>query len=602
MAPPVLTLGGVAVDFGGDLLLDGVDVSIAADDRVCLVGRNGSGKSTLLRIIAGLTPPDAGTRFVRPGTRVAYLEQEPDISPWPTVKDAILAALPADQRHEVYRAEALLDGLSLDGSASTARLSGGETRRVSLARTLVSEPEVLLLDEPTNHLDLPTIAWLEDRLAGFQGAFVLVSHDRAFLTRLARRTLWLDRGAVRCLDGGFDRFEAWSSEFYEREEAEQRRLDKLIGKETAWARRGIPARRKRNQGRLRKLYELRDERAAQRARVGQVRLGADEGIRSGKIVINAKKVSKAFGERTILTDLNVRLIRGDRLGIIGPNGAGKTTLLRILMGDLEPDSGNVRLGTNLEPLYIDQRRTDLDPDKTLWDTLANTGADRIDVRGYPKHVVAYLQDFLFTPDQARSPVGTLSGGERNRLLLAKHLARPSNLLILDEPTNDLDMETLDLLQEVLADYQGTLLLVSHDRDFLDRTVTSTLVLEGDGTAIEYAGGYTDYTRQKALAAKPAPEATTKPKETRPKATKVQTKLTWKQERALEELPTRIAALETEITGIEASLEDGGFYARDPEAFKTAADRLDPARTELAALEEQWLELEMLREELDAARS
>ena len=601
MAAPVLTLGGVAVDFGGDLLLDGVDLAIAPDDRVCLVGRNGSGKSTLLRIIAGLAQADAGERYVRPGTRVSYLEQEPDISAWPTVHEAIAAALPDDAKHDIYRVEALLDGLTLDGGAPTARLSGGETRRVSLARTLVSEPELLLLDEPTNHLDLPAIAWLEDRLANLQGAFVLVSHDRAFLTRLARRTFWLDRGTVRCMNQGFAGFEAWSSEVYEREEAERSRLDKRIDKETAWARRGIPARRKRNQGRLNKLYELRDERAAQRARVGQVVLGADEGIRSGKIVIEAQGVTKAFGERTLLSGLNVRLIRGDRLGIIGPNGAGKTTLLRILTGELPPDTGSVRLGTNLLPLYIDQRRSDLDPDRTLWDTLANSGADRIDVRGTPKHVVAYLQDFLFTPDQARSPVGTLSGGERNRLLLAKHLARPSNLLILDEPTNDLDMETLDLLQEVLADYQGTLVLVSHDRDFLDRTVSSTLALEGDGTAIEYAGGYTDYTRQKAVAAKPEPEALPDKPKPRPKAPKVQTRLTWKQERALEDLPDQIAALETEITTLEAALQDPGLYARDAEAFQRAADRLDPAKAEHAALEEQWLELELLREELDAAK-
>ena len=605
MAPPVLTLSGVAVHYGGAPLLEGVDLVIAPGDRLCLVGPNGSGKSTLLRVIAGLEEPDAGERWVQPEVHVAYLEQEPDLRAWPTVADALASALPAGHEGDLYRVEALLGSLQLDGAATPATLSGGESRRVVLARVLLSEPDVLLLDEPTNHLDLPTITWLEGRLEAFRGAVVVVSHDRAFLRRLTRRTLWIDRGRLLAHDAGFEAFDAWQDAVLELEAAERDKLDKLLAVETAWSRQGIPARRKRNQGRLRRLEALRDERSAQRSVLGRARLAADEGLRSGRVVIEAHGVSKSFGDRTVLQDLDLRVMRGDRLGIIGPNGAGKTTLIRILLGELAPDAGRVRLGTHLTPLYIDQRRAELDPDRTLWETLAGSHVDRVMVRGQPRHVVAYLQDFLFTPDQARSPVGMLSGGERNRLLLARHLARPSNLLILDEPTNDLDMETLDLLQELLAeDYEGTLILVSHDRDFLDRVVTSTVALDGAGGAIEYAGGYTDYLQQRALAeaeAAPAPAedagAAQQRRRERAQQPRSQRKLSWKQERELEALPLQLAALEAEIASIEAALADGGFFGRDPEGFERSAARLEPAQAELAAAEERWLELEVLREEL-----
>jgi len=600
VAPPLLSLHGIELGFGGNPLFAGVEAVVRPGERICLVGRNGSGKSTLLKVAAGLVEPDAGEVLLRPGHRVAYLPQEPDLSRYQTVDAYVTAGLPHDAEHDHHRVEQMLAMLDLDGTASPATLSGGETRRAALARTIVSDPDILLLDEPTNHLDLPTIRWLEDRLDAFRGTIVVISHDRAFLTRLTRVTWWLDRGIVRRSEKGFAHFEAWSDEILERESIERHKLDRLILEETRWSRQGITARRKRNQGRLRRLYELRAERARQIAQTGQVKLETDSGTASGKLVVDAEDISKAFDGRPVIAPFSTRILRGDRVGIIGANGAGKTTLLRLLTGDLAPDDGRIRLGTNLQTVYLDQRRAVLDPEMTPWDFLCDAGGDQVDVRGRVRHVVSYLRDFLFEERQARTPMGSLSGGERNRLVLAKALARKSNFLILDEPTNDLDMDTLDLLQETLADYDGTLLLVSHDRDFLDRVVGSVIALEGKGRAVEHAGGYSDYVgRQgpapetKAVTKPPAKSAPTK------RPAKTASKLSYKQQRALETLPGEIEALETEIAELKAQLADGDLYARDPESFNATAARLSAAESEREAKEETWLELEMLREELAA---
>ena len=581
-------------------MFEGVDLVVDTGERLCLVGRNGSGKSTLLQIAAGLLELDGGERMVRSGSRVAYVPQEPDLSGYATVEEYVVSGLPDEHRGESYRADAVLGEIGLEGGAPPERLSGGEVRRAALARALVGEPELLLLDEPTNHLDLPAIEWLEGWLSDYRGAFVLVSHDRALLEKLTRSILWLDRGVLRRNRSvGFSGFDDWAENLLEEEAHQRAQLDKLIAEETRWSREGISARRKRNQGRLRRLYELRGRRAVQIKRAGDVKLAAETGDMSGKVVIEAKGLRRAFGERLILRGFSTRIGRGDRIGVIGPNGAGKTTLVRLLIGDLEADAGSLRHGVNLTPLYLDQRRESLDPSRTLWDTLVEKGTDQVMVRGKPRHVLGYLQDFLFSPGQARAPVGDLSGGERNRLCLARALARPSNLLVLDEPTNDLDMETLEVLQEVLANYEGTLLLVSHDRDFLDRVVTSTIALEGDGEAVEYAGGYSDYLRQRQEA---RPAAAPRPKPSaRERRTREQTKLSYNQERELVALPEQMAALQGELEEIEALLADPDAYTRDPDAYQAAVARLDEAKGELAGLEERWLELELLRETFAAKR-
>ena len=599
MAPPLLTLTDVGLTFGGEDLFRGAEMAVSKGDRVCLVGRNGCGKSTLLKVAAGLIESDQGERFVQPGIRSAYLSQEPDLSAFATVRDAVAAGLPEDERDQLYRVEPFIDDLRLDGDASTAVLSGGEARRTALAQTLIGEPDILMLDEPTNHLDLPAIQWLENYLQGHNGAFIIVSHDRAFLNALTKAIFWLDRGIVRRLDKGFDAFEAWSDEVFAKEDEEKAKLDKLIAEETVWSHQGITARRKRNEGRLRRLWKLRDEREQMIDRAGPVKLDVDSGNTSGKLVLEATDVTKAFGDKIIVSGFSSRILRGDRVGIIGASGVGKTTLLRMLIGKEEPDSGTVRRGTNLTLTYLDQARAALDPNKSLWDTLCDMGGDHVNVRGTPRHVVSYLRDFLFKPNQARTAVGALSGGERNRLLLAKTLAHPSNFLVLDEPTNDLDMDTLDLLQEMLSDYDGTLLIVSHDRDFLDRVVTATIAMEGNGTAIEYAGGYTDYTRQRSDAT-PAetPKRKAAPKEdSRPKL-KTKTKLSYKQQRALDELPKTIATLEKTIATLETELADASLYSRNPDRFTQASQELEAAQSKKDACEEEWLELEMLREELE----
>ena len=602
MAPPLLTLKDIALSRGETVLFDGLELAIGPRDRLCLVGRNGCGKSTLMRLIAGLVEPEAGEMFVQPGSRIAYLPQEPDPAEQPTVAAYVAAGLPGDMADEDHRAAALISEMGLDGAADPSRLSGGEFRRVAIARALVGQPDLLLMDEPTNHLDLPAILWLEDRLAAFRGAVMLVSHDRAFLRRLTSACLWLDRGRLDRLDKGFAHFDAWTQTVLDREIKVAQKLDKRIAEETRWSYEGISARRKRNQGRLKRLAQLREQRAARVRPSGRARLAADTGTPSGKLVVETRDLAKAYGDRVILRDFSTRILRGDRVGIIGPNGAGKTTLLKLLMGQIAPDSGHVRLGKNLEPLVIDQKRAGLDDTDTAWRALTGGSSDQVMVRGVPRHVIGYLKDFLFAPAQARQPVGSLSGGERNRLLLAREFARPSNLLVLDEPTNDLDMETLDLLQEVLADYDGTVLLVSHDRDFIDRVVTSTISLEGDGRAIEYAGGYSDTVAQRGAAAppqapaKPAPPAPPRPDRRPPRA---RTKLSYKDQRALDLLPDEIERLEAEIDALETELADPTLFSRDPDRFATLGERLAEARDTLAKKEDRWLELEARREALGA---
>ncbi len=462
---------------------------------------------------------------------------------------------------------------------------------------LAPEPDILLLDEPTNHLDLPTIEWLEERLASYSGGLVVISHDRAFLGRLTRQTVWLDRGVARRHDRGFANFEEWAETILEQEAAERARLDKKIAEETRWSRQGISARRKRNQGRLRALGDLRQERAEQRARLGAVKLGIDSGVTSGKLVVEAAEISYSWGDKPVLLPTSLRVLRGDRVGVVGANGAGKSTLLKLLMGELTPDTGSVRLGTKLETVYLDQGRAQLVDTRTVWDTLCPDGGDQVMVRGVPRHVVSYMRDFLFEDAQAKSPVGSLSGGERNRLLLAIALAKPSNLLVLDEPTNDLDIETLDLLQETLSDYDGTVLVVSHDRDFLDRVATTTWALEGDGKVGEYVGGYSDYRRQRAetqAASRPAP-ATSKVQ--RAEAPRKAAKLSYKDQREWEQIPAKLEALDAEQAKTEARLSDPKLFSRDPVAFQAATNRLQAIAAERAAAEDRWLELELLREQI-----
>jgi ATP-binding cassette subfamily F protein uup len=603
MAPPLLALRDIRLTFGGTPIFEGAEFAVVPGDRLCLVGRNGSGKSTLLRIAAGQIEADSGERFLQPGTTVRYLAQEPDVGGFATTLDFVRAGLgPAD---DTYRAQYLLEQLGLTGAEDPASLSGGEARRCALAQVLAPMPNILLLDEPTNHLDLPAIEWLETELASLNSAIVLISHDRRFLSSLSRRTLWIADGRTRLLDSGFADFEAWRDGILEQEEVERHKLDRKLVAETAWLRQGVPARRKRNQGRLRALFALRDRRRSQRQAVGGVEAVASEAEASGKLVIEAKKISKSYGDQPVVRDFSIRIQRGDRIGIVGPNGAGKTTLLNLLTGALAPDSGSIRLGANLAMVTLDQRREGLDPERTLAETLTDGSGDMVSVGESWKHVIGYMKDFLFTPEQARTPVARLSGGERGRLMLARALARPSNLLVLDEPTNDLDLETLDLLQEMLADYAGTVLLVSHDRDFLDRVVTSTLAWHGPGQWIEYAGGYSDMMAQrgsdldrKAVAKAPRTKSAEKSGARKPAVRKA---LSFKDKHALETLPGRMQKLQAAIAASQARMADPQLYARDPIAFNNTADELHRAEAELAAAEEQWLQLEMLREEIEGGR-
>ena len=604
MAPPILHLRDISLSFGGTPLLEGAEFAVSAGERLCLVGRNGSGKSTLLKIAAGQVAPDTGERFLQPGTTLRYLPQEPNLAGHGTVLDYVRAGLtPGDDPH---RANYLLEQLGLSGQESPARLSGGEARRAALARTLAPAPDILLLDEPTNHLDLPAIEWLERELKTMRCALVLISHDRRFLEQLSRATLWIDRGTTRRLERGFAEFEAWRDETLEREETERHKLDRKIAAETEWLHKGVTARRKRNQGRLRALQALRAERRAQRQAPGNVAMTQSEGGASGKLVIEAAGIAKSFGGRAIVTDFSLRVRRGERIGLVGPNGAGKTTLINLLTGAIAPDAGTLRLGANVALVSLDQGRAALDPEMTLCEALVGGRGDMVRVGGQVKHVVSYMKDFLFLPEQARTPLRALSGGERGRLMLARALARPSNVLVLDEPTNDLDLETLDLLQEMLADYAGTVLLVSHDRDFLDRVVNATVAAEGDGHWTVYAGGYSDMAAQRAQAAAPYVKATAKTGNGTKRAhvrggaaaSREKRKLSFKEKHALETLPERIAALEAACATQRARLAEPDLFVRDRTAFDSAATALEKAESDLSAAEEEWLSLEMLRETLE----
>jgi ATP-binding cassette subfamily F protein uup len=599
MAPPLLSLQNVALSLGNTPVLAGAELSVAAGERLCLVGRNGSGKSTLLKIAAGLLEADSGTVFVQPGATIRYLPQEPDFLGFATTLDYAAAGLDAEEGQ--HRAAALLSQLGLTGEEHPGRLSGGEARRAALARVLAPQPDILLLDEPTNHLDLPAIAWLEAELAAMASAMVLISHDRRMLQALGRAVVWLDRGQARRMDRGFAQFDAWRDEVLEQEERDRHKLARKIVMEEDWLRYGVTARRKRNQKRLGSLHALREQHRQAMGPPGAVRLAASEGGMSGKLVADADGISKTYpgAAGPVVRDLTLRVQRGDRLGIIGPNGAGKTTLLSLLTGKLAPDAGTIRLGASLKLESLDQRRDSLDPARTLADTLTGGRSDQVIVGGQPRHVIGYMKDFLFTPEQARTPVGVLSGGERGRLALAVALARPSNLLVLDEPTNDLDLETLELLQELLADYAGTVLLVSHDRDFLDRVATSVLAAEGNGRWVEYAGGYSDMVSQRGA---PAPAAVVASSRPRLQATapgpQPRKKLSFKDRHALNTLPALIAATQAEVEKHSAVLEDAELYARDPARYARAAEARARAEAALAEAEMRWLELELLREDVE----
>jgi ATP-binding cassette subfamily F protein uup len=597
---PLLALQDIRLTLGSTLLLDGAELSVTPGEKIALVGRNGSGKSTLLKIAAGEIEADGGRRFLQPGATVRYLPQEPDLSGYKTVLDYAAAGLEAG--NDPHRARYLLEHLGLTGDEDPARLSGGEARRAALARVLAPEPDILLLDEPTNHLDLPAIEWLEEELAGLRSALVLISHDRRFLADLTRATVWLDRGTTRRLDRGFAAFEDWRDTVLEEEEVARHKLDRQIVREEHWVRYGVTARRKRNVRRMAELSGLRKERRDQRRAVGNVKLTVTEADVSGKLVVEADRIAKSFADRQIVTDFSTRVIRGDRLGIVGANGAGKTTLIRLLTGELEPDSGKVRLGSNLALATLDQRRRSLDPSLTLKEALTGGGSDTLNVNGVPKHVVGYMKDFLFTPEQARTTVEKLSGGERGRLALARALALPSNVLVLDEPTNDLDLETLDLLEEMLSDYPGTVIVVSHDRDFLDRVATSVIVAEGEGRWTEYAGGYSDMVTQRGYGVtKPSVERTTKARPADATAAPppaARAKLSFKHKHALEALPKQIAKLTAEIARLNGLLADPAFYTRDPAAFARLSTDLAAAEAAKSKAEDEWLEIEMLREELE----
>ncbi len=600
--PPILTIKGARLSFGTNELFTNVELYINRGDKISLIGRNGCGKSTLLKVIARDIEPDAGEIFVQPGVKVSYMPQDPDFSGYATLREVVLSGLPEHERGQEYRADILIEQFDIRAAQSPEQSSGGERKKAALAKALINEPDILLLDEPTNHLDMPTIEKLEKIIADFRGAVILISHDRMFLSNTSRTTFWLDRGILRRNNKGFRYFEEWQEQVIDQEIIEQKYLNKKIEEETEWLHKGVTARRKRNQGRLRRLQQLRQERREQIRQIGSVKLEVEEGELRSKMVIEAKHVCKTFGDREIVKDFSTRIIKGNKIGIVGPNGAGKTTLIKLLTKRLEPDSGHVRIGKNLEEAYFDQNRLTLDPKKTLWKTLCNEG-DHIFVRGSYRHVVAYLKDFLFRPDQAQCPVSALSGGEKNRLMLAVALAQPSNFLVLDEPTNDLDMDTLDLLQEVLDEYEGTILLVSHDRDFIDRVVTSVIYMPGDGSVSEHAGSYSDLL-EKLKSKIPAKkenkkEALPKKEETPKSETKKTGRLSYNQQRLLEILPDKISELEKQIGDTEAALSDSSLYTENPEKFDALTKQLEELKAELEKSENQWLEIEMLRESIGA---
>lgn len=604
-APPLLSLQGIMLTLGGKPLLEEVDFSVSPGARLCLVGRNGSGKSTLLKIAAGEIDADAGSRFIQPGASLRYLSQEPNFNGFSTSLSYVESGLsPLDDPH---LAQGTLIELGLTGLENPSHLSGGEARRVALARNLVSQPDILLLDEPTNHLDLPTILWLEEKLGQLRCALVLISHDRSFLQKLTNETLWIDRGRVRHLSRGFTHFESWRDQELEEEEKQQHKIDRKIVAEEHWLRHGVSGRRKRNVKRLSNLLTLRTDRSQRVMPTGDVKLDVSEAQSSGKLVIEAINICKSFGSRKIVDQFTTRILRGDRLGIVGANGAGKTTLVNLLTGVLQPDSGKLRLGAGLEMATLEQSRSSLKADTTLQDVLTGGGSDTVEINGERRHVIGYMKDFLFKPEQARTPIGKLSGGERGRLMLARVLAKPSNLLILDEPTNDLDLETLDLLEEMLADYKGTLILVSHDRDFLDRIATSTLMSEGSGHWTEYAGGYSDMVSQRGTGVTaPSNLSISQKKQTNKNIASakpplegppVKNKLTFNEQHALEQLPKKMEELTNKRIKLQSILDDSDLYKRDPEKFNMATQSLMEIDLELSAAEEKWLELEIKKESL-----
>ncbi len=609
-APPLLLLHDQELTFGGTPLLEGAELSIAPGERLCLVGRNGSGKSTLLKIAAGLIESDSGRRFLQPGTTVRYLPQEPDLSGHDSVLDYVLSGLTdGDDAHGARR---LLKHLGLSGDEPPAQLSGGEARRAALARVLAAAPDIALLDEPTNHLDLPAIEWLEGELAVMRTAFVLISHDRRFLERLTRATVWLDRGTTRRVERGFAGFEAWRDETLEAEERDAHKVARKIVREEHWLRYGVTARRKRNQRRLAALHSLREQHRTRRRAQGRVQAGEPEVTGSGKLVIEAKGVHKAWDDKQVVRDVSLRLLRGDRLGLVGPNGSGKTTLVNLLTGALQPDQGTVKIGARVDMVTLDQKREALRPEWTVQDALTGGKSDYVEAGGQRKHIMSYMKDFLFLPEQARTPVGALSGGERGRLMLARALAHPSNLLVLDEPTNDLDLETLDLLQELIADYAGTVLLVSHDRDFLDRVATSILAFDATASAsnwIEYAGGYSDMLAQRKGAGSTA-AAPTKPKTDTAKPTRGRkpagksvpgkSGLSYTEQHRLDALPGEIERLGAEAAKLNTTLATPGLFTKDRTAFDAATQELTRVQAALDAADEEWLALELKREAAEEA--
>ncbi len=592
---PLLQLSDISLTFGGDPVFDDLSLTIQEGDRLALVGRNGSGKSTLLKVMAGLVEPDSGARVLSPGDSVGYMEQEPDMEGCETLGDFALRDLAPS---ELWRVEAAAEGLKFDVNQKVATASGGERRRAALAKLIAEAPDLMLLDEPTNHLDIEAIAWLEARLSETKQAFVTISHDRAFLRALTKATLWIDRGEVRRREGSFGGFEDWRDKVWAEEDLARHKLNRKIKAEARWAVEGISARRKRNQGRVRALQELRAERSAQIRREGTAAMALSSGPKSGRRIVEAKEISKSYGDKLICRDFSIRIMRGDRVAFVGPNGVGKTTMIDMLTGQTEPDSGTVTFGTNLEIAVFDQRRAALDPDLSLWENLTGDRemrvsgrADQVMVRGTPRHVVGYLKDFLFDEAQARAPVRALSGGEKARLLLARIMARQSNVLVLDEPTNDLDIETLDLLQEILSDYDGTVLLVSHDRDFLDRVADTTVAFEGQGRITIHAGGWSDYAPKRKLLEEPAQTETKREKPATEAAKPKANGLSFTEKHRLQELPDQIARIEAEIAKLSELLSDPDLYSREPVKFQKATEALSERQMRLAAAEDEWLTLE-----------
>ena len=584
---PLFSLQDVRLTFGARPLFTGLELYINPGDKICLIGRNGSGKSTLLKVIAGMIEPDAGERFVQPGTVISYMEQESHFESYATLRDVLVEGLPSD---ETYKADMLINEFQIKGELSPIKASGGEKKKVALAKALINNPDILLLDEPTNHLDLMTIEKLEQLIQDFSGAVVVISHDRQFLKNVSQETIWLDRGMTHQQDKGYADFDEWQEKILDQEQAEQDHLKLKIARETQWLHKGVTARRKRNMGRLRRLQELRQERKEQIKQTGSIDLTIKSDDILSKLVIEAKHLNKSFGDRTIVSDFSFRILRGNKIGIVGANGVGKTTLIKLLTGKLEPDRGSLRMMRQITEAYFDQNRATLDISKTLKETLCPDGGDTVFVGESTKHVMSYLQDFLFTPNQANQPVSSLSGGEKNRLILAKTLATPSNFLVLDEPTNDLDMDTLDLLQEALMNYNGTVLIVSHDRDFLDNVATSLLYMAGDGSVMEYIGNVADLmayvaSKQQKIVVKQKPVGVEKRQEKQP-----QNRISYKDKRLYDLLPGEIEQLEGQISAIETKLNDAELYMKNPNLFAELSVQLEQLKSQKDEKELLWLEL------------